>query len=932
MYRNVFCPFFLFTDMANPIDLIITQAALKVVDDAIAKVNLLDKTMQEATQHFIDNSKKMSSATPSGVNGSAENNAAVTTQLKSQANTIAELSKELGILNDKLTKLNSTKATGKKLTADEIVQNQAERRAAIELAKANSDLIGSYDKLNIKHQQAVRNAQNLGATYGETSKKFIDATAKANKLDAQLKTIDSTLGKNQRNVGNYASGYNALGNSINQLTREAPAFANSIQTGFMAISNNTAALEDAIRGIREQNKALAAEGKPTTSVLKQLGSAFFSWTSLISVGVTLLTVYGAKLIEYAFNTDAAKKATDSLTNSMKLNQSQVEKNIATLEYENKIAVEFAKKRGASEKELHDLQVKLGVDIVSANEKNYNDITKRLDSFDNYRLLKNQGGNKAFMFLLNKFNGDVSKARDEFNRREVAYTDTNRKILVDAQAKTYEAIKKQNNENVLLDLQNKNEESEALKALNKQRNDDAKKAEDDRLTAIAEARKKELELQLANIDIVLNNEDLYYTERLDALDKDFLKRVEIAKVDYDEENRLAKGNQDKQKTALINFQLEKLKLIEGYNKQRVELESLELNAITTFDNSKGKPDTDPFKSVGESAGKAVGKLKGFADASEDVRKKIAELNKETQNWLGSFSAEFLQNSGFGSLQTFFDGTFDKLLDGAETTQEKFAVYFNAIAESAQEAFNFISGISQQNFDAERERLQSQYEVSLAYAGDNKAAQEKLAQDLEKQKQQIANREAKAKQKQAIFNIAIDTAQAVVAAIAKSPLTLGMPWAAIIAGIGALQIGLVASQKIPQYWMGGTHEGGLMMVNDGKGSNFQETIVTPDGKIMQPKGRNVIMDAPKGTEIYTQDQWNNTLQEMLQGKGISMSNNVVNSGGGATANQIDSIIGKHFSKIALNNVAFDENGMRVWSERNGNKTISTANRVSRRGVNV
>jgi chromosome segregation ATPase len=328
--------------MANPIDLIITKQALDVVDSAIAKVNLLDKTMQEATQHFIDNSKKMASSTPSGVNGNAENNAVVTAQLKTQADTIAKLSKELENLNQKLLKLNETKATNKKLTIEETVANQALRKSAVEEAKANSELIGTYEKLNIKHQQAVRNAQNLGATYGSTSKEFIKASEAANILDKELKDIDSTLGKNTRNVGNYKSGFNALGNSINQLSREAPAFANSVNTGFMAISNNIPAFTDALKGIREENARLKAEGQPTVSVFKQLATGIFSWQTLISVGVTLLTLYGGKLVDMARGLGDVEAAVKSLTAAQEASNKEIANTNANIDHQVKLEKERAK--------------------------------------------------------------------------------------------------------------------------------------------------------------------------------------------------------------------------------------------------------------------------------------------------------------------------------------------------------------------------------------------------------------------------------------------------------------------------------------------------------------------------------------------------------------------------------------------------------------
>jgi lambda repressor-like predicted transcriptional regulator len=321
------------------------------------------------------------------------------------------------------------------------------------------------------------------------------------------------------------------------------------------------------------------------------------------------------------------------------------------------------------------------------------------------------------------------------------------------------------------------------------------------------------------------------------------------------------------------------------------------------------------------------MKQYAKDVEDAKKATEQLKQATDSFLKSFSTEFLQNSGLGSFETFFDGTFNKLLEGATTVEEKFAVTFNTIAESAQEAFNFISNASQANFDNEYARLEGQKETALLFAGDSASARVKIEDDLKKKKEEIANRENKAKQKQAIFNIAIDTAQGIVSALASTPPNI--PLSIAIGAIGAIQLGLVASQKVPQYFEGtDNHTGGLMLVNDGKGANYQEKIILPNGKEIMPQGRNVLMDAPSGTKVLTHEQ---QIMQMLNERGISMNANYAKNNG-MTAQEMDGILSKHFSKIQTNVTTFDENGVRSWSEKNGNRTISTNNRVSRTGYSV
>lgn len=60
-------------------------------------------------------------------------------------------------------------------------------------------------------------------------------------------------------------------------------------------------------------------------------------------------------------------------------------------------------------------------------------------------------------------------------------------------------------------------------------------------------------------------------------------------------------------------------------------------------------------------------------------------------------------------------------------------------------------------------------------------------------------------------------------------------------------------VPQYATGtpaGGHPiNGPMMVNDGRGA---ETVITPDGRAFIPKGRNVVLNAPKGTHVLTAEE--------------------------------------------------------------------------------
>ena len=145
----------------------------------------------------------------------------------------------------------------------------------------------------------------------------IGVTVEAGNSAATLGGISDSVDRVNSSAGKAKSGFNSLSNSINQLTREMPAFANSLNTGFMAISNNLPMLIDEINKLKIANKELAATGQPTKSVFGQLAASLFSFQTLMSVGITLLTVYGSKIVEWAGNLIKGKNTTDEFVLNIK---------------------------------------------------------------------------------------------------------------------------------------------------------------------------------------------------------------------------------------------------------------------------------------------------------------------------------------------------------------------------------------------------------------------------------------------------------------------------------------------------------------------------------------------------------------------------------------------------------------------------------------
>ena len=80
----------------------------------------------------------------------------------------------------------------------------------------------------------------------------------------------------------------------------------------MAISNNLPILADEIKRARIQFEALKKSGQAATPVWKQVVSSIVSWQTALTVGITLLTLYGDKLVKWISSLGKAEKAIKDL--------------------------------------------------------------------------------------------------------------------------------------------------------------------------------------------------------------------------------------------------------------------------------------------------------------------------------------------------------------------------------------------------------------------------------------------------------------------------------------------------------------------------------------------------------------------------------------------------------------------------------------------
>ena len=150
--------------------------------------------------------------------------------------------------------------------------------------------------------------------------KNLNYTIRVNLVDQASNSADGVNRRLQQmaeSAQQAAPRFNQLNMSIQQVARELPAFSYSISTGFMAISNNLPILADTIAQIRKENAVLAASGQQVVPVWRQVASSLLSWQTAMSVGITLLTVYGTQIVEAISNQLSFGKTVDENAESQK---------------------------------------------------------------------------------------------------------------------------------------------------------------------------------------------------------------------------------------------------------------------------------------------------------------------------------------------------------------------------------------------------------------------------------------------------------------------------------------------------------------------------------------------------------------------------------------------------------------------------------------
>ncbi|HCC4380416.1 TPA: tape measure protein [Enterococcus faecium] len=210
----------------------------------------------------------------------------------------------------------------------------------------------------------------------------------------------------------------------------------------------------------------------------------------------------------------------------------------------------------------------------------------------------------------------------------------------------------------------------------------------------------------------------------------------------------------------------------------------------------------------------------------------EKIKEWASWIGNKFIE-MKNSVVNTVQNLWNGVKNFFSNGVGDTWNKVVGWVKNIFNKATELKNKVSDAIGNLWNGIKDTFRRGIDTVFNWFS-----------------------ELPTKMKNAIIggkNAIVDAFKSIFNAALKA---IGKPVNAIIHGASWVLEKLGADKleewKVPQYAKGtpnGGHPGGPMMVNDGRGA---EAVITPNGQAFIPRGRNVVLNAPKGTHVLTAEE--------------------------------------------------------------------------------
>ena len=767
--------------MADIIDQIVAESAVKQVAE-------LKVQMNELLEVFIKINAQTGKKQPNPI-ASSEGNA--------QLDEMAKLLKQISSLESQLAVANTEQFKS-------VQRLRAERTEAVKLAKQESQLAGTERNTLARAEALIRKYTQEKKNLNLATKEGIALNASYNKAIENAnnftKKYGDTISNQRKNIGNYKS----ANIELIQVLREMPAFANSAQTGFMALSNNLPQLAERIKIMRSENVGWGA-------TLKQLGGQLIGFNAIIAIATTLLTVYGKDIVAFVQGMFSANSVT---------------------EVGKRLQKDFAKATLEATKNVAEESGRLKV-LRAAIEDTELPMSKRL---------------KAIAKLKEEFPKYFKDLKDEdlLNRRvATAYELAAEGILKKARAQAASAK--------ITQLESQKLEIEAERERDRIQSDKDIAAASGGTTRtrrgiggdLVPYKVSEAKLKAEITHEIIKNERVY-ANKIGLIQKEqdfYIKKVtENSDFELDKAEKVAKAKKDKVDKDKGDKK-EPLIFKDIFGKDDIDAQGKEIEArvalavkqyYDALDKMLGDPDKpNQFRKAleelqkggveGEESAELLLSIKIEEASKKKTKEDLDKYLKELET-IGKISQEFLSNaSDIGGI--IFDKQLLRLDEEKRAIEDKYALEAELIKA---------------NFTTIEER-----DKALAILAIKKAAEDEA----------IRKKELQAKQKQARFQRNLDIAQITIATSLavmkiwnddKVPTAAKPGYIALAISTGAAQLAKAIATPIPQYAEGTQdHKGGMAVVGDG---GRKEVVQTPDGKTYLTPDKSTIVDLPQHTKVF------------------------------------------------------------------------------------
>ena len=401
----------------------------------------------------------------------------------------------------------------------------------------------------------------------------------------------------------------------------------------------------------------------------------------------------------------------------------------------------------------------------------------------------------------------------------------------------------------------------------------------------ERQVKDLQDQIMNDDTLTPKQIKYLYDRIKLLGEQYQK--EKAQIIIDENNRLAEAEISNLSTSALN---EQNILDKKYKEGKISRENYEKESLAiTAKYSKEAIRLQIAQAEAELAELDVNseRAKELQDAIDNLKTQLDNLNIGTFDEKDKAIAEFtnaLQNmqsvaqDSLGDTADIFSAFTDIINKFTESGVSNFGKFWeeldptekaSMILQATAQLMNGITSIMTSAFDVRIEQIEEQQEKNEEAGEEEKERIEDLVNsgvitkeegesrkraaevrtkqkhdELEKQKADLEQKQAKWQKANSIIQTTIATSQAIMKALAEAGPFAGPILAAVIGAMGAAQVAIIASQPIPKYAKGtDNHPGGLAIVGDG---GRQEVIETDNGAYITPSVPTLV-DIPKRAKV-------------------------------------------------------------------------------------